>query len=247
MKKQKSNKPKKDIFGLAAKAYYESGDKTDIIVHSPDFDDDIIPVQYLFRGYNEMPEIEQKALNECAGRVLDVGCGAGSHALYLQQENGQEVKAIDISPGMVEITKLRGIIDAENINFFDLKNEKFDTLLCLMNGTGIIEKLSNLDYFFQHCKKLLSPTGKILMDSSDLRFLFDEDEDGGIWIDKTSYYGELDFRISYKNEISEPFPWLYIDFDLLELAAAKNGFSCNLMLEGEHYNYLAELKLNSKT
>lgn len=85
--------------------------------------------------------------------------------------------------------------------------------------------------------------GKILIDSSDLRYLFDEDEDGGIWVEMGSdYYGELVFSISYKGEISESFPWLYIDFKILCLAAAKNGFTCSLILQGEHYDYLAELK-----
>ena len=190
-----------------------------------------------------MPLLERTALDRCRGSVLDVGCGAGSHALYLQEEKNLEVLAIDISPGAIEIATLRGIKNARSINFFELKNEKFDTLLLLMNGTGIIGKLNKLDDFFAHCRSLLTANGKILIDSSDLRYLLDEDEDGGLWVEMNSdYYGEMEYQISYKQEISPIFNWLYIDFNLLQLAASKSGFSCRLLKEGEHYDYLAELK-----
>lgn len=232
-----------DIFGKAISAYFHQGDETDILVHSPDFDDDVIPIKYLFRNYAEMPDLEQKALEICNGRVLDVGCGAGSHALYLQNEKKLDVIGIDTSEGAVEIAKQRGLKDVRNINFFSLKDEKFDTLLMLMNGSGIIGKLSNFDRFFSQAQTLLTPNGRILMDSSDLQFLFDKDEDGGIWIDsEEGYYGELQFQVSYKNEKSNVFNWLYVDFESLKLAAQKNNFECKLVKKGKHFDYLAELK-----
>ncbi len=144
------NKPKKDpdIFGKAITAFYEKDDETDIIVHSPDFDDDVIPVPYLFRHFKEMPKLEQKALQLCRGRVLDVGCGAGSHSLHLQEERKLEVVAIDTSAGAVEICRKRGISDARNIAFEELSEEKFDTILLLMNGTGIVGKMKFLEPLF---------------------------------------------------------------------------------------------------
>jgi SAM-dependent methyltransferase len=233
-----------DIFGKAITAYYESGDEEDIVVHSADFDDDVIPVPYLFRSYADMPELEQKALQSCRGKILDVGCGAGSHALYLQEERGLKVTAIDTSAGAIEICRKRGVSDARTIAFEDLSEEKFDTILLLMNGTGIVGKMKFLDAFFQQLKNLLFEDGQVLIDSSDLIYLFDEDEDGGIWVDASEgYYGELTYRLSYKGETSESFDWLYLDFDSLYLAAGKNGFNCELLFEGAHYDYLARLTL----
>ena len=240
------NKPKNDpdIFGKAISAYFEKGDDEEIIVHSPDFDDDVIPVPYLFRSYKEMPELEQKALQLCRGKVLDVGCGAGSHALYLQKERHREVTAIDTSGGAIEICKKRGISDARNLAFEKLSEEKFDTILLLMNGTGIIGKMRFLDNFFQQLKNLLAANGQVLIDSSDLIYLFDADEDGGVWVDSSKgYYGELTYRLSYKGETSKDFPWLYLDFDSLYLEAAKNGFHCEQVFEGQHFDYLAKLSL----
>lgn len=236
-----------DIFGNAIKAFFDHGDEEDITVHSPDFDDDVIPVSYLFRSFKEMPPLEKKALGLCTGRVLDVGCGAGSHALHLQKERELEVTAIDTSLGAVEVCKKRGVLDARNIAFEDLSEEKFDTILLLMNGTGIVGKMNKLDDFFHKLKDLLDPKGQVLIDSSDLIYLFDPDEDGGVWVDAAGgYYGELVYSLSYKGETSASFDWLYLDFDSLSLAAAKNGFSCELVKQGDHYDYLAKLTINEK-
>lgn len=231
-----------DIFGKAMKAYYLQGDEEDIVVKSPDFDDDTIPVPYLFRDYKGMPLLEQKALEKCFGRILDVGCGAGSHSLYLQEKKKLDVTAIDTSEGAIEVCGLRGVKDARRVSFDEFTGEKYDTVLLLMNGTGIVGRLKNLDQFFNKLKELLKVDGQVLIDSSDLSYLFDADEDGGIWVDASAgYYGELQYRLKYKNETSSSFDWLYLDFNSLSLAANKNQFRCELLEEGEHYDYLARL------
>jgi len=228
----------KDIFGNAIKAFYEENDRTDIVVHSPDFEDDIIPVEYLFRNFSQMPEIEQKALSLCQGKVLDVGCGAGSHSLYLQQEKNLQVKAIDTSEGAIEIARKRGIENATCEDFFKLKDEIFDTILMLMNGIGIVGELKNLNHFFKHSKLLLNEGGKIIIDSSDLIYLFEgEIEENEV------YYGELQFNISYKKQKADQFNWLYIDPNLLKKYAKANNFDCEILQEGENYEYLACLTI----
>ena len=121
--------------------------------------------------------------------------------------------------------------------------ERFDTILMLMNGSGIIGKLGRIGNFFQHMKLLLNPGGCILMDSSDLKYLF-EDEDGSYLIDLAGdYYGEIDFRMQYKQIKGEPFDWLYIDFETLAFYAAQYGFKAEKIEEGENYAYLARLSL----
>ncbi len=242
----KVHKNNSDIFGNAIKDFHFHGKAEDIIVHSPDFEDDAIPVDYLFRKYSEMPALEQKALQKCHGKVLDIGCGAGSHSLYLQQEKKLQVTAIDTSEGAIEVCSLRGIKDVRNISFEDFEGERFDTLLLLMNGTGIVGRMEKLDNFFLKLKTLLKPGGQVLIDSSDLSYLFDRDEDGGIWIDASEgYYGELQYSLSYGKETSAEFDWLYLDFNSLHLAASKNGFDCELLKEGEHYDYLSKLTIKA--
>lgn len=228
----------KDIFGKAIRAYYENEDKTPISVESPDFEDDVIPVEYLFRSFSEMPALEQRALILCNGRTLDVGCGAGSHSLYLQDQRNLDYLAIDTSKGAIEVARERGLQNVECIDFFSLKNERFNTILMLMNGSGIIGRLENMPGFFKHCRTLLDPNGQIVLDSSDLIFLFDEED----FAASENYYGELEFKLSYKGETSSTFDWLYIDPERLIEEAKKNNFHCNIVQKGEHYDYLAVLK-----
>lgn len=234
----------KDLFGKAIFDFYTKNSPEDIITETSISEEDEMSVEYLFRTYNEMPKIEQKALQLAKGKILDVGCGAGSHALSLQNERNLEVTAIDISEKAIETCLLRGIKNAKAENILDFEGEKFDTILLLMNGTGIFGQLKNCNKYLSKLKSLLKPGGQILIDSSDIIYMFDEDEDGGKWIpSENDYYGELVFNISYKGEKEEPFDWLYLDYNTLQNAAIANGLNCELILEGEHYDYLAKLSI----
>lgn len=231
----------KDLFGTAILDYQTNNSPEDIITQTSITDPDEMQVSYLFRDYKEMPQLEKTALNFCKGTVLDVGCGAGSHSLYLQNEKKLAVKSIDISENAIKACTLRGVNNAEVINLLALENEKFDTILVLMNGTGIFEKLSKVGLYLSRLKSLLQLNGQILIDSSDLLYMYDEAEDGGKWIPSEGYYGELTFTITYKNEIEETFPWLYMDYNTLQNAAHANGLNCELLEEGENFDYLARL------
>ena len=242
----------KDPMGAAILDFQQHGKAARLRVLSSMFEEDEMPVKHLFRSTREMPMLEQKALQLAKGRVLDIGAGAGCHALALQ-EKGLAVKAIDISPLSCEAMKLRGVKDAECINLFDPhlssgnhsgENQEqfeggFDTILLLMNGTGIAGKIENLPALFQRLKALLNPGGQILIDSSDLKYIY-ENEDGSFDINLNgAYYGEVDYQMIYKNVKGDRFDWLYVDFPLLKSIAETCGLHGELVEEGEHYDYLA--------
>lgn len=230
----------KDPMGRAIFDYYTTGNAAKLRVFSSMFYEDEIPVPTLFRTFDEMPVQEKKAIELCRGRVLDVGAGSGCHSAVLM-ERGLEVVAIDISELSVEVMKQRGI-DARLINFFDEKfTEKFDTILLAMNGIGITGKTNRLADFFRSAKRLLAPGGQILLDSSDIKYVFMND-DGSMDIDLAAgYYGEIDYKMRYKNITGKPFDWLYIDFDTLSMYAEEHGFTCEKCIDGEHYDYLARI------
>ncbi|SHL87141.1 class I SAM-dependent methyltransferase [Flavobacterium chilense] len=234
----------KDLFGKAMFDFQTNNSPEDIITETSISEEDEMSIDYLFRSYDEMPKIEQKALQLTIGKTLDIGCGAGSHSLSLQNDRNLDVISIDISPKAIETCNLRGVKNAKVENILDFEGEKFDTILLLMNGTGIFGKLENCNIYLSKLKSLLNPEGQILLDSSDIIYMFDEDEDGGKWIPSSNnYYGELVFNISYKGEKEEPFNWLYLDFNTLQNAAIANGLKCELILEGDHYDYLAKLSI----
>lgn len=230
----------KDPMGQAIRDYFETGHAGRLRVFSPQFDEDELPVAALFRTEERMPKLERTALDLCRGRVLDVGAGAGCHSLALQQR-GLDVTAIDISPLSVEVMRQRGVESVAADLFDETFSGCYDTVLMLMNGSGIIGRLERMPLFFRRMKQLLAAGGQVLMDSSDLRYVF-ENEDGSWDIDlNAGYYGELEYQMQYQKVKGEPFDWLYVDFDTLAFHAQANGFRAELMEEGGHYDYLARL------
>jgi len=229
-----------DALGFALLSYLKGEQNFDVIVSSDISEDDIIPLPYLFRTYQDFPEIEKKAIALCTGNVLDVGAGSGCHSKVLKEKN-IAVKAIDISEGAVTAMQQQNL-NAECFNFFDVK-EKFDTLLFLMNGVGIAGTLAGLKPFLLHAKSLLKDGGQVLLDSSDISYMF-EDEDGAVWTDlNKTYYGEVIYQMQYKEVKTAPFNWLFVDFETLKKQAMDIGFNVELVLEDENNQYLAKLSI----
>ena len=225
--------------GAAILDYQTKGKAGKLSILSSMFEEDEMPVKHLFRNLEEMPMLEQKALSLAKGKVLDVGAGAGCHALALQAQS-IAVKAIDISPQSCQAMLQRGVKDVECINLFDEHLETgFDTILLLMNGTGIAGKIENLPALFNRLKALLNKGGQILIDSSDIKYIY-ENEDGSFDINlNAAYYGEVDYQMVYKDVKGDSFDWLYVDFPLLKSIAESCGLHGELITEGEHYDYLA--------
>lgn len=230
-----------DPMGAAIRDYFRQGKSAQLKVLSSLFDDDEMPVAHLFRSYHEMPPLEQRALNEARGKVLDVGAGAGCHALALQKR-GLDVTAVDISPLSCETMKERGVANVECVNIFNQRfQERFDTLLLLMNGTGIAGKLSRLPQLLSRLKQLMNPGAQILIDSSDLRYVY-EDENGVLDVDLDgAYYGEVDYQMTYRNIIGKSFDWLYADSVVLAECCRQCGLKCEILAQGNHYDYLARI------
>lgn len=235
-------KAEDDIMGKALLDYHNGNDGGQLTVRTNVSEDEPYEVSYFFRNFDEMPLLEQKALELAKGEILDVGAGTGIHCLALAKMN-KKCKAIDISEISVDIMKDRGVKDARCIDFFDIKDEKYDTILLLMNGIGLVETLAGFKGFFHHCKKILKPGGQIIFDSSNIIYLFEE-EDGSFIIDlNDKYYGEVTFHVEYGCATGMEFPWLFIDFDNLQDQAEQNGFEAELIQQGEHYDYLAKISL----
>ena len=231
-----------DIFGIAFKDFLAGEVDGTIYIKTNVAGIEKLPVMYFFRGVKELPEWERLALEMTKGRVLDAGAGAGSHSIILQNK-GHDVVALDLSPGAVEIMKDRGVINTVNNDFHDFTDDqKFDTMLFLMNGLGLAGKLSGLEKTLMHCHELLTPDGVIILESSDLIYLY-ENEDGSALIDlAANYYGEVVYTLSYKKHVGKPFDWLFLDYDNLEEIAGSCGFDAEMVYKGDSYNYLAVLK-----
>lgn len=230
----------KDLMGQAIWDYFHQNLPEDLQTETSISELDDLPIAHLFRDFNSMNSLEQKALKESKGKVLDIGAGAGSHSLFLQNEQNLDITALDISPKSIEVCQARGISKTVCQHILDFSNEKFDTILLLMNGTGIFESLAKIDFYLKHLKTLLQDNGQILIDGTNILYMYEED-DGSFCIPANEYYGELDYIVHYKGEQENPIKWLYLDFETLSKATLNNGLSIELIAE-EGDSYLARLK-----
>ena len=232
-----------DPIGKAVHDYFHDITGDSILVRTDIAEDETLSPAYFFRTFEQMPVQEQEALKRCKGKILDIGAGAGAHSVWLKQK-GLEVVSLDISPLSCETMRERGLDNVFCGDIYAVTDLKFDTILLLMNGAGVAQTLPGLSTLLNHLKSLLNPGGTILADSSDLLYLF-TDENGDSWIDIASdtYYGEMEYQLSYKNVKGKKFPWLFVDPETLTEYAEKSGFRVVDKVMGEHFDYLLELIL----
>ena len=234
----------KDLMGQAIWDYYHDLNAENLLTETSISEIDDLPVSYLFRDFEEMNLIEQKALELSVGKTLDIGSGAGSHSLYLQNEKKLQVLALDYSPKSIEVCRLRGIENAICTDVLQYSGETFDTILLLMNRTGIFQSLEKIDHYLEKLDALLNENGQILIDSTDILYMYDRDEEGGVTVPANHYYGEVDYFMHYKLDTENPIKWLYLDFETFKRAAENNRFKIEKILQ-EDDSYLAKLTKTS--
>ncbi len=224
-----------DPYGTALHEFIHKDEVPPLILHNSYGEPEEMPLWYFFREYDEMPELEKMALSICEGHVLDIGAGTGSHAICLQQL-GYQVTAIDINRQAVDIMRESKVKDAKQTDFFDIKDGQYDTLICLMNGIGFIGKIDRLETFLKQADQLLKPDGQIVLDSSDVKYLFENEA-----LPKDRYYGEVSFQYEYKGSKGEWFDWVYLDKDTLAAKADSLGWYVYFLHSDENGQYLARL------
>ncbi len=230
----------KDAIGQAISDFYSNDKAEDIVIQTNYTEDELLSPAYFFRTEKEMPAIEKTALKLSFGKILDIGAAAGSHSLLLQ-ERGLDVTALEQSVSASEVMVNRGVKKVVCADLFDFHEKEFNTILLLMNGAGIGGTIEGLKRMLVHIKSLLTNDGQILIDSSDISYLFEED-DGSVWFDlaNDNYFGEMNYKVIFKNTESD-FKWLFVDYNKLSAIAKTVGLKCEMIEEGIHFDYLARL------
>ena len=190
-----------------------------------------------------LPELDRIAVELCSGRVLDIGAGAGSHSLAIQNR-GLQVTSVDLSTKAVRVMSDRGCRDARVGDVFDSYTELFDTVFIILN-IGIVQNLPGLARFLDHLRTLMSDGGKLITDSIDPLNSTDESyreytEDK---IRKGCYPGERTLRFEYKDQVSDWFEWMHIDPETLEQYVEAAGYSMKRM-GNDGKRYLVEVRRN---
>jgi SAM-dependent methyltransferase len=226
-----------DILGQALHGHHYHKAKHKLWIHNQYGPKEEMPIATYFREEDDMPDMEWLAIEQCRGKVLDIGGGAGSHALLLQQED-IDVTAIDISPLSVQVMKDRGVKQALVADIYTFNQGKYDTLLLLMNGIGLAGDMEGLKRLLTHLKTLMNEDAQLLFDSSDIAYLYEGN------LPTEGYYGEIAYQYEYNQQKTEWFSWLYIDEHTMQSVAREIGFTMEVLIEDEHGQYLARLTVN---
>lgn len=223
-----------DLHGKAIYDYYKGDHGSLLMVNNTYGEPEEMPIDYFFRDQEDFSDLENMAISMCYGKILDIGAGAGAHSLFMQALE-IDISAIEKSPGCISTLEQSGMKQLFHGDFQGHQG-KYDTLLVLMCGLGIIGKLDNLSQFLNTCKGLLNEGGQILVDSSDITYLY---EDG---LQKPAhYFGELSFQYEYKNEKGEWFDWVYIDQDTLKEKVSQQGLQIEILFNDDSDQYLARI------
>lgn len=227
----------KDVLGTAISDFHNNTSTGKLWVHNKYGPKEEMPVDVYFRDMDSMPELEWAALHQCRGRILDIGAGAGSHALALQ-EMKLDITALDISPLSTAVMQARGVSKVINEDFFNLNTETgYDTLLLLMNGIGLSGTLSGLRLFLAKARTLLQPGGQLIFDSSDIAYLYD-----GKPPKSPEYYGEILYQYEYRRRRSDWFKWLFIDRKTLTNIATEEGWQIELIFADPYDQFLVRCR-----
>ena len=168
------------------------------------------------------------------GRVLDVGAGVGAIAFPMVRA-GLDVTALEVLPEAVAYLRKRGVIDVRlgGVEALDA-DDRFDTIVCLMNGVGLAGSLSGVPAFLRALERHLRPGGTILLDSTDPSE-WDAPDDGRA-------VGELHMQLGFDGEWGPPFPYLYASPAELFGAAAGVGLIGTVVARTGDDRYLAEFQ-----
>jgi SAM-dependent methyltransferase len=198
-----------------------------------------------FSGFKDWPLIERKAIRLARGRVLDIGCGAGRHCLYLQ-EKGLDVTGIDNSPLAIEVCKQRGVKDAILLSIGDIHPGLgvFDTVLMFGSNFGLFGSFKGARRTLKKLDRITSKHAKILAMTNDLYRTEDPDH--------LSYHeynrnhgrmgGQLKLKVRYRKYSTPWFDYLLVSKAEMEDILDGTGWKAARYIDSEDSHYVAVIE-----
>lgn len=240
--------PEEDAFGQMLLAYYKGKDVSEIVERDDGLTNAILAKGY-FSGYDDWHPIEQKAMQLVKGRVLDVGCGAGRHSLYLQKK-GFDVLGIDVSPLAIEVCKLRGLKKAKimSIEAVDFNPNSFDTTLMMGNNFGLLGSFSKAHRLLKKFHRMSSENALILADTRDPYKTDNPDhlEYHKLNKKKGRMGGQVRIRIRFQNYVSGWFDYLMVSKEEMNAILNGTGWKIKQFIDSNASKYVAIIEKMTK-
>jgi SAM-dependent methyltransferase len=234
----------RDAFGHMLLDYVAGIDAFEIVERDDGFIAAASPAMYV-APYRDWPGHQQTALRYATGRILDIGCGAGRHALYLQ-EQGLDVVGIDVSPLAIEVCKRRGLAHAVvmPVTGFSRRLGTFDTLLMLGNNFGLCGSAVRARWLLQRFYATTSEKGRLIAESTDPYQTTDP-----VHLDyhernrrRNRMPGQLRLRVRYRNEATPWFDYLLVSQDEMQTLLQGTGWSVACFINSDGAGYIAVIE-----
>lgn len=239
-----------DAYGKQLLAQYNQEVPTaEIIERDDNFLDFGSDAGLYFTEYEDWSDLERQAINRAKGRILDVGCGAGRHALYLQKK-GFDVTAIDNSPGAIKVCRARGFKEAlvRPINDVDrFKRDSFDTILMLGNNFGLFGDRENAKAILGKFARITSSDAKIIAGTRNPYRTGDQDHLAYHKLNKKRgrMAGQIRMRIRYGKIVGEWFDYLFVSPDEMRDILSDTDWHIAELINSEEANYFAVIEKQS--
>lgn len=240
-----------DAYGKQLRTQYESHVATVEIIERDDHYIDIgSEMGMYFSEYEQWSDFERQAIALAEGRVLDIGCGAGRHSLYLQ-EKGFNVTAIDNSPGAIEVCKLRGLKNAivKSVAYIDeFEPNSFDTILMLGNNFGLLGDAENAKLILEKMSRIASSEAQIIAGTCNPYKTNNPEhlEYHELNRQRGRMPGQIKMRIRYGKTIGEWFDYLFVSPEEMQEIVAGTPWQIKELIGGGETIYFAVIVRGGK-
>jgi 2-polyprenyl-3-methyl-5-hydroxy-6-metoxy-1,4-benzoquinol methylase len=234
--------PEEDAYGQAMLAHYKGEQSFEIV----ELDDGYFSVSggapTYFSEYSNWHPLEQQAMTYVRGRVLDIGCGAGRHALYLQQQ-GHDVTGIDASPLAIHVSQLRGLHKALVMAIDDLHfpDASFDTIIMMGNNFGLMQSYQKARNFLRKFHRITADHATVIVHTIDVYQTENPDYLAyqAFNRERGRMSGQLRMRIRFKKFVTSWFDYLIVSPDEMADIVKGTGWEIQKLLHGDKSPYFA--------
>lgn len=237
----------KDAYGKTLLAQFHGNKPTAEIIERDDnhIDFGSEPGMY-FTGYADWSPVERQAISLAKGKVLDIGCGAGRHALYLQ-EKGFDVTGIDNSPGAIEVCRLRGLRKAEVVSVEktgELAERDFDTIIMFGNNFGLFGSPENAKKILEDFTRITAPGARIIAGTLNP---YKTDDPAHLEYHELNRRrnrlpGQARIRIRYDRAVGDWFDYLFVSPEEMREIFTDTDWQIEKFIAPEQLHYFAVIK-----